>query len=80
MLTTILAILANIRLEDGIFQSLIYSTIGLGMAVLAYKIIDALTPGKISEQIAKENNVALAIVVGSLILGVCIIIAQVIGG
>jgi uncharacterized membrane protein YjfL (UPF0719 family) len=31
-----------------------------------------------SEQIAKENNVALAIVVGALVLGVCIIIAQVI--
>ncbi len=77
---TILSILANVPLQDGIVQSVIYSLLGLAMALLAYKLIDWLTPGKISEQIAKDNNVALAIVVGSLILGICIIIARVIGG
>ncbi len=80
MLNTILTTLLNVSLQDGITQSLIYSVIGLAMAILAYKIIDWITPGDISQQIAKENNVALAVVVGSLILGVCIIIAQVIGG
>jgi putative membrane protein len=76
----ILTTLLNVSLQDGITQSIVYSIIGLAMAILAYKIIDWITPGNISEQIAKENNVALAIVVGSLVLGVCIIIAQVIGG
>jgi uncharacterized membrane protein YjfL (UPF0719 family) len=71
-------LLATPSLSQGITESLLYSFIGLAMALLAFKIIDWITPGKMSEQIAKENNVALAIVVGALVLGVCIIIAQVI--
>ncbi|TAE75754.1 MAG: DUF350 domain-containing protein [Bacteroidetes bacterium] len=65
-------------LADGVINSLVYSGLGLVMALIAYKLIDLIIPGKISEQIGKENNVAMAIVVGSLILGICIIIAKVI--
>ncbi|WP_051203265.1 DUF350 domain-containing protein [Hugenholtzia roseola] len=71
-------LLATPSLLQGVADSLLYSFIGLAMALLAFKVIDWITPGKMSEQIAKENNIALAIVVGSLVLGVCIIIAQVI--
>ncbi|TAE49313.1 MAG: DUF350 domain-containing protein [Cytophagia bacterium] len=66
------------NLADGVLNSIIYSSLGLVMALIAYKLIDIIIPGKISEQIGKENNVAMAIVVGSLILGICIIIAKVI--
>ncbi len=63
-------------LVNGVVESLIYSIIGLCLAVLAYKIIDWITPGNLSKQIAHEGNIALAILVGALILGVCIIIAS----
>jgi uncharacterized membrane protein YjfL (UPF0719 family) len=76
----IFALLLNIPLVDGIVESLVYSVIGIVMAVLAYKIVDWLTPGNLNEKIAKDGNIGLAIVAGSLILGICIIIAQVIGG
>jgi uncharacterized membrane protein YjfL (UPF0719 family) len=71
-------LLLSVPLQDGIVQSLIYSFIGIVMALIAYKVIDLMIPGKISEQIGKQNNVAMGIVVGSLILGICIIIAKVI--
>lgn len=60
---------------SGVLSTLLYSTIGLIMTVLAYKVIDLLTPGDIGKEIAENKNVALAILVGSMILGVCIIIA-----
>lgn len=76
----IFGLLLNIPILDGIVESLVYSAIGIIMAVLAYKIVDWLTPGSLNEKIAKDGNIALAIVAASLILGICIIIAQVIGG
>jgi uncharacterized membrane protein YjfL (UPF0719 family) len=59
-----------------VLESLLYSVVGLGLAVFAYKIIDWITPGNLSKQIAVEGNVALAILVGSLMIGICIIIAS----
>lgn len=58
-----------------VLESLLYSVIGLGLAILAYKIIDWITPGNLSKQIAVEGNMALAILVGSLMIGISIIIA-----
>lgn len=65
----------HLPLQQGILETAIYSLIGLAMAVLAFKVVDWLTPGRMSEQIAKEGNIALAVLAGLMIVGVCIIIA-----
>lgn len=75
MLTSILLQIQQETLFHGILESLIYSAIGIALAILTYKIIDWITPGDLSKQIAIEGNVALAILLGSLMIGVCIIIA-----
>jgi uncharacterized membrane protein YjfL (UPF0719 family) len=81
MLSSIFTILLIVSgLADGILQTVVYSLVGIAMAVLGFKIVDWITPGKMTEKIAKDGNVAMAILVGSLILGICIIIGQVIGG
>lgn len=66
--------------EKGIPGSLVYAALGICIALLVYKIIDWITPGKLSKQITEDKNIALAIVTGALILGVCIIIAAAISG
>lgn len=66
----------RISIKDGIIETLIFVAIGMGIAFLAFKLIDIITPGNLSKQIA-EGNVAQAILAGALILGVCIIIAAV---
>jgi uncharacterized membrane protein YjfL (UPF0719 family) len=48
--------------------------------VLGFKIFDWVTPGKLDEEIIVKNNMAAAIMTGAFILGVCIIIARVVGG
>lgn len=60
-----------------VLSTICYSLLGLFMAVLAYKVIDLLTPGDLNKEIIDEHNVAAGIIVGSLVLGVCIIIAAV---
>jgi uncharacterized membrane protein YjfL (UPF0719 family) len=49
------------------------------MALIAYKVVDLITPGKLAEDIA-NNNIALAILTGCIVLGVSIIIAAAIAG
>lgn len=67
---------SRISIQDGILETLIFVAVGMAIAFLAFKLIDLITPGNLSKQIS-EGNVAQAILAGSLILGVCIIIAAV---
>ncbi len=60
-----------------IFETIIYSAIGIVMAVIGFKVVDWLTPGDLAEDVAHKENRALAILTGSMILGICIIIASV---
>jgi uncharacterized membrane protein YjfL (UPF0719 family) len=60
---------------QGVLATLLYGALGIGMAVLAFKIIDWIIPGDLPKQLADEHNVPLGIVAGAFILGLCIIIA-----
>lgn len=52
-----------------------FAGIGIVLAILGYKIFDACTPGNLHREIVENKNVAAAIVGGSVIVGVCVIIA-----
>lgn len=62
-------------LKTGIVETIVYSVIGIIMAVIGFKVVDWLTPGNLAEDVAHKENRALAILAGSMILGVCLIIA-----
>lgn len=64
----------------GILESVIFGALGLILALVSFFVMDLMTPGHLGKQLAKEQNMALAIVVGSGILGTCIIIAAAIHG
>ncbi len=70
-------ILLNVsdNLVQGITGTLVYTFIGIIVAVIAYFIVDLIIPGKMGKQIADDQNLAIAVVAGSMILGICIIIA-----
>ena len=55
--------------------TVLYAVIGVVVLWLAFVIIDWITPYKLWEQIVQEKNMALAVLVGALSIGVCIIIA-----
>ena len=59
-----------------ILNSLIYSVLGLVVFCVGFIVIDKLTPYNLWEQLVKEKNTALAIVVGSVSIGLCLIIAS----
>ena len=58
-----------------VVNSLIYAVLGIIIFVLGFIVVDRLTPYDLWKELVHDKNVALAIVVGSATLGVCIIIA-----
>lgn len=67
-------------LGGGVIATVLYSLIGIVMATIGFKVVDWLTPGNLADEVAHKGNRALAILAGSMILGVCIIIASAVVG
>lgn len=60
--------------------ALVFTTIGLFMFALAFVIIQKVTPFSIRKEIEEDQNVALGILIGAVMLGLAIIIAAAIHG
>jgi putative membrane protein len=55
--------------------ALVFALIGIVVFVGAFVLIDRLTPYDLWKEIVEEKNLALAILVGAMSIGICIIIA-----
>lgn len=53
----------------------VYAVLGIVLFVLAFSVINRLTPGTLWRELIEEHNTALAIVVGAMAIGISIIIA-----
>jgi len=62
-------------LGEAIGYMALFAAIGIVLAIVGYKLFDKCTPGELHREIVENKNVAAAIIGGSVILGVCIIIA-----
>ena len=65
---------------DLIAGTVLYAVIGVVVRWLAFILIDKLTPYHLWDQLVKEKNVALAIVVGAMFIALGMIIAAAIHG
>lgn len=60
--------------------TLLFVLLGLLIFALAYVVIDKVTPFSVRKELEEDHNVALAIVIASVILGTALIIAAAIHG
>jgi putative membrane protein len=67
-------------LLSAVINSVVFSVLGVVVFWACFVVIDTLTPYNLWKEISEEKNVALAIVVGAMSLGVCTIIAAAIHG
>ena len=68
-------------LKPGAFLgSILFALIGVLVFWLCFLIIDKLTPYNLWEEIIEKQNVALALVVAAMSLGISIIVAAAIHG
>lgn len=65
---------------NALLNALLYAALGIAVFVVAFVAIDRMTPYHLWKEIIDDHNTALAIVVGAMSLGMCIIIAAAIHG
>jgi len=65
---------------DGILQNLvgaaIFTVLGMVLFGLSFWVFNRLAPFSLWKELIEEHNTALAIVIGSVSLGMCLIIAM----
>ena len=63
-----------------IVGSILFALIGVAIFLICFVIVDKLTPYHLWDQLVREKNVALAIVVGAMFIALGMIIAAAIHG
>jgi len=63
-----------------LFNSLLYSFLGVFVFWVCFIVIDKITPYNLWKEIVEEKNMSLAIVVAAMCLGIAVIVASAIHG
>ena len=59
-----------------VINAVVYAAIGIAIFAGAFLVIDKVTPYNLWKEIVQEHNTALAILLGAMSLGICVIIAS----
>ena len=62
------------------FGAIFYTLVGVALFWISFTVLDRFTPYKLWEELVEKQNVALAIVVAAMSLGICLIVAAAIHG
>jgi uncharacterized membrane protein YjfL (UPF0719 family) len=62
-------------LMPNLIAALVYAALGIVIFIFAFVLLDRLTPGSLWKEIIEEKNVALAVMVGGISIGLSIVIA-----
>ena len=59
--------------------SVVYSFIGVAIFAVAFIVMEKIAPFSLRKELAEDDNVAVGVVLGSIVIGLSIIIASAIG-
>ena len=62
-------------LIQGLVSAAVFGTLGVVLFALAVKVIAKVVPFSVEKEIAEDQNVALGIVMGAILIGLAIIVA-----
>lgn len=60
---------------SGVVSTVVYVLLGLALFIGAYYAIEKLVPFPVRKEIEEDQNIALGIIIGAMLLGLAIIIA-----
>jgi uncharacterized membrane protein YjfL (UPF0719 family) len=72
--------MTGITTVAAVVNAVVYAFLGIIVFALSFVVIDRLTPYALWKEIIEDHNVALAMVIGAMSLGICVIIAAAIHG
>jgi uncharacterized membrane protein YjfL (UPF0719 family) len=67
-------------LINTVLASTIFSVIGLVLFGIAFAVIQKVTPFSLRKEIEEDQNTSLGIVIGSVIIGIALIVSAAMGG
>ena len=76
---SLLAIFSSNDIHDFVF-TILYSVVGLAIFPAFFWVVSRITPFPVIKEIEEDQNVALAILIGSAMIGLAIIIASALHG
>ncbi len=59
-----------------LISAVVFTLLGILIFVIAFVVMDRVTPYHLWKEIVQEHNIALAILVGAMSIGICMIIAS----
>ena len=68
------------QLLNLVFTTLVFSLVGIVLFALAFFIIVKIAPFSTRKEIEEDQNTALAILIGSVIIGIAMIVASAVHG
>jgi putative membrane protein len=68
------------QLVSAVLATLVFSILGIALFAIAFFLIVQIAPFSVRKEIEEDHNTALAIVIGSVILGIAIIVAAAVNG
>ena len=60
--------------------TLVFGLVGIGLAILGFKLFDACIRFSLEKEICENKNIAAAILSAAMIVGICIIVAAAVSG
>jgi putative membrane protein len=61
---------------NNVVNAIVYAAMGIVIFSGAFLVLDKITPYNLWKEIVQEHNLALAILLGAMSLGLCVIIAS----
>jgi uncharacterized membrane protein YjfL (UPF0719 family) len=58
-----------------LLNAVVYAAVGIVIFFIAFAALDKLTPYPLWKEIVENKNIALAILIGAISIGLCVIIA-----
>lgn len=84
MLTNIAPVIALLipmnQLPELIIATIIFSLIGIALFAIAFWVVTMVAPFSVKKEIEDDQNTALAIIIGSIIIGIALIVSAAVHG
>lgn len=80
LISTIAVVVPMNQLIDLIVETLAFTIVGLILFALAFWIIVKVSPFSIRKELEEDQNIALGIVIASVIIGIALIVAAAVHG
>jgi len=66
-------------LGDAVVATAVFGLVGIGLAIVGFKLFDLITPFNLEKEMCENKNIAVGILCGAIVLGICWIVAASMG-